>query len=112
MCLRRKKKGTSTVMSGGFCLRDSGIEQRTLQFLHIYCSNVNSYCSFPESNEQDPPDRTLDLPFFFRLKHTKSLKNPPSSAPSESLPFWFQGNFVAMFVFELLVKRISFVCIH
>ena len=36
--------GKSKVLSGGFCLRDSEAERRELQFLHIYCSNVNS-CS-------------------------------------------------------------------
>ena len=60
MCLRRKKKGKSKVMSGGFGLRDSETEQRALQLQHIYCSNVNSYCTSPESNKQNPPDRTLD----------------------------------------------------
>ena len=66
MCLRRKKQGKSKVLSGEFCLRDSEAEQRSLQFLHIYCSNLNSYCSALESNKQNPPDRTMDLPFFFR----------------------------------------------
>ena len=69
-----------------------------LQFLHIYCSNVNSYPSAPESNRQNTPDRTVDLPFFFRYKDITSLKNVPSPAPSESLPYWFQGNFAAIFV--------------
>ena len=35
MCLRRKKKGKSKVLSGRFCLRDSEAEQRALQLLHI-----------------------------------------------------------------------------
>ena len=67
MCLRRKKKGKSKVLCSGFCLRESEAEQRALQFLHIYCSNVNSYSSAPESNEQNPPDRTKYLPFLFRF---------------------------------------------
>ena len=49
MSFRRKKKGKSKVLSGGFCLRHSKEEHRALQFLHIYCSNSNSYSSAPES---------------------------------------------------------------
>ena len=59
MCLRRKKKGKSKVLCRGFCLRDSEAEQKALQFLHIYCSNVNSYSSAPELNRPNPPDITL-----------------------------------------------------
>ena len=98
MCLRRKKKGKSKVLSHGFCLHDSEAEQRPLQFLDIYCSIVTSYSLAPRSIKQNPRDRTLDLPFFFRLKHITSLKNLPSAAPSESCPFWFQGNFAALFI--------------
>ena len=50
MFVGRKKKGKSKVLSGGFCLRDLGAEQKALQFLYIYCSNVNSHYSAPESN--------------------------------------------------------------
>ena len=60
MCLGRKKKVKSKVLSRGFCLRDSEAEQRALKFLHIYCSNANSYSSAPESNRQNPQDRTMD----------------------------------------------------
>ena len=66
MCLKRKKKGRSKILSRGLCLRDSAAEQRALRLLHIHCSNVNSYSSAPESNTQNPPDGTMDLPFFFR----------------------------------------------
>ena len=98
MCLRRKKNDISIVLSGRFCLRDSKAEQRALQFLHIYCSNRNSYSSDPESNKQNPLDTIIiDLPFF-RYKHTTSLKNVPSPAPSESLPNWYQDNSAALFV--------------
>ena len=55
-------------MSRGFCLIDSETEQRALQFLHIYCSDERSHSSAPESNKQDPRDRTLDLSIFFRYK--------------------------------------------
>ena len=98
MCLRRKKKGKSKFLSRGFCLRDSEAEQRSLKFLHIYCSIVNSYSLAPRSIKQNPRDRTLDLPFFFCSKCLTSLKNLPSVAPSESFPYWFQGNFAALFV--------------
>ena len=66
MCSIRKKKGKSKVLLSGFYKRDSEFEQRALQFLHIYCSNVSSYFTAPESNTQNPPDRTMDLLFFFR----------------------------------------------
>ena len=72
MCVRRKKRGKSKLLSGGFCLRDSEAEQRALQFLHIYCLNFNSYSSAPESIRQNPRDRTMDLPFCY--KHMTSLK--------------------------------------
>ena len=86
MCLRREKKGKSKVLSCEFCLRDSEAEQKALQFLLIYCSNVHSYSSAPESNRPNLPDRTMDLPFFFRYKHLTSLKNVPLPTPIESLP--------------------------
>ena len=50
-------------------------------------------------------DRTLDLPFIFRYKHVTSLKNVPSSAPRESLPYWFQVNFAAMFVLNYCLSE-------
>ena len=107
-----KEEGKSKVLSRGFCLFDSETEQRALQFLHIYCSDVRSHSSAPESNNQNPRDRTLDLPISFRSKRIPSLKNLPSAAPNESSPYWFQGNFAASFVFEFLLERISFVCIR
>ena len=105
MYLKRKKKGISKVLSRGFCLRDSEAEQRALRFLHIHCSNVNSYSSAPESNTQSPPDRTMDLPFFFRYKHITSLKSLPLLALNESLPYWFHGNFAATFVLNFYLKE-------
>ena len=72
MSLRRNKKGKSKVLSGGFCVRDSEADQRALQLLHIYCSIANSYFAAPETNKKNLPDRTLDLPFFFRHVHCAS----------------------------------------
>ena len=105
MCFGRKKKGKSKVLSGGFCLHDSEAEQRALHSLHIYCSNVDSYSPALESNKQNPPDRTMDLPNFFRYKHITSLENLPSPAPRMSLPYWFQGNFAAMFVLNYWLRE-------
>ena len=105
MCLWRKKKGKSTVLSRAFCLFDPETEQRASQFLHIYCSDVRSHSSAPESNNQNPRDRTSDLPFFFHFKHLTSLKNLPSAAPNESLPCWFQGNFAASFVLNFCLRE-------
>ena len=82
MCLQRKNKGKSKLLRGEFCSFDLEAEQRALRLLHIYCSNVNSYSSAPESNKQNPPDRTL--PFSFRHKYITSLKNLPYPVPSES----------------------------
>ena len=41
ICLRRKKKGKSKVLSGRFCFLDSEAEQRALPFLYINCSNLS-----------------------------------------------------------------------
>ena len=81
------------------------MEQRALQFLHIYCSDVHSHSSAPESNKQNLRDRTLDLPSFFCYKHIPSLKNLPSPAPNESSPYRFQGNFAGSFVFNFCLRE-------
>ena len=93
------------MLSRGFCLFDSETEQRALQFLHICCSDVCSHSSAPESNKQNPRDRTLDLPFFCRYKRIPSLKNLSSPAPNKSLPYWFQGNFAASFVLKFCLRE-------
>ena len=97
--------GKSKVLSRGFCSRDSEAEQRLLQFLHIYCSIVHSYSSAPRSIKPNPWDKNLHLPFFFCYKHLTSLKNLPSPAPNESLPYWFQGNFVASFALNFWLRE-------
>ena len=58
MCLKRKK-GKSIVLSRGFCSFDSETEQRVLIFWHYHYSDVRSYSSAPESNKQNPRERTL-----------------------------------------------------
>ena len=73
--------------------------------MHICCSDVRSHSSAPESNDQNPRGGTLDLPFFCRYKHIPSLKNLPSPAPNESLPYWFQGNFAASFVLKFCLRE-------
>ena len=73
--------------------------------LHIHCSNVNSYSSAPESNRPNPQDKTMHFPFFFRYKHINSLKSLPLLTPSESLPYWFQGNFGATFVLNFCLRE-------
>ena len=110
MCLKRNK-GQYKVLSGEFCLRDSKVEQMALRFLHIYYSNVNSDSKAPESSKQNPPHRTLGLPFFSYYEHITCLKNLPSPAASESLPYWFQGSFAAMFVLNYWLREF-FVCIR
>ena len=66
---------------------------------------MHSHSSTPESNKQNPRDRTLDLSIFFRYKHIPSLKNLPSPTPNESSPYWFQGNFAALFVFNFCLRE-------
>ena len=66
---------------------------------------LHALCSVSESNKQNPRDRTLDLPFFFRYKHIPSLKNFPSPAPNDSLLYWFQGNFAASFVLNFCLRE-------
>ena len=56
MYLSRKKKGKSKVLSDRYCIHHSEEEQRALHLLHIFCSNVNSYSSAPESKKQTMPD--------------------------------------------------------
>ena len=71
MCLRRKKRGKSKVLSGGLSVHDSEAEQRTLQLLqralHIYCSIAHSYSSAPESNKLNP-GLALVSPVFISTK--------------------------------------------
>ena len=69
------------------------------------CKSRSALCSASESNKQNLRDRILDLPLFFRYKHITSLKNLPSPAPNESLPYWFQGNFVASFVLNFCLRE-------
>ena len=64
-----------------------------------------AFCSVSESSKQNPRDRTLDLPFFFRYKHIPSLKNLSSPVPNDSLPYWFQANFAASFVLNLFLRE-------
>ena len=46
----------------------------------------------------------MDLSFFFRYKHVTSLKKVPSPVLRESLTYWFQGNFAAMFVLNYWLR--------
>ena len=109
MCLRRKKKGKYKVLYGRFCLHDSETEQRALKLLHIYCSNVNSYCSAPESNKQNPPDRNLDLSSFFVI----SLLFKTFHHHHQARVFLLVSGQLCSYVgFQLLVERISFACIR
>ena len=47
----------------------------------------------------------MDLPFFFRNKDLTSLKNVPLPAPIKSLPYWFQGDFAAVFVLNYWLRE-------
>ena len=87
--LLRNYKGMSKVLSGGFCVHGLKALQKALHFLHIYCPNVNSYSTAPESNEQNPPNESLDLHFFFRYKQIILSKSLPLPASSANLPHWF-----------------------
>ena len=60
-----------------------------------------------ESGKQNPPDRTLDLPFFFRYEDITCFINHLSPAPGESLPYWFQDNFAVMFAWKFLLSAIA-----
>ena len=73
--------------------------------MHIYCSVVRSHSAAPESNKQNPRDRTLDLSIFFCYKQITSFNNLPSPAPKESLPYWFQGNFAASSVLNFCLRE-------
>ena len=47
----------------------------------------------------------MDLPFFFRNKDITSLKNVRCPAPSESLPYFFQDKFAALFVLSYWLRE-------
>ena len=74
--------------------------------------NNNAFCLASEASKQNPRHRTLDLPFFFHYQHMISLKNHPSLAQGESLPYWFRGSFYDCVCFDLPAERISLVCSH
>ena len=97
--------GKSKVLSRGFCLFDLGAAEGLRTSEQEICKNCNSLCSASESNKQNPRDSTLYLPIFFRYKHITSLRNLPSPAPNESLPYWFQGNFAASFVLNFCLRE-------
>ena len=72
--------------------------------------NRNALCSASEAKKQNLPDRTLDLPVFFRYKHITSLKCHLSLAQARASPTGFGATFSAVFVLNYLVERISFFC--
>ena len=106
MYLRRKKNGKCKVLSGGFVYVIQKPSRGITILAIFYCSNENSYPA-PESSKQNPPDRTLDLPFFFHYEHITSLKNLPSPTSGESLPHWLQDNFAAMFALNYRLREFT-----
>ena len=82
---------------------------RTKGFMQIFDEFFLKTKGFlPEVYEifwSEMPLGTLDLPFFFHLKHLTSLKNLPSPAPNEISPYWFQGNFAASFVLNFCLRE-------
>ena len=93
-----------------FCLADfvyliQELRSVCVRLSNKYAKNRNALCSVSESKKQNPRDRTLDSSIFFHYKHIPSLKNLPSPAPNESLPYWFQGNFAASFVFNFCLRE-------
>ena len=65
MCFRPTKKGKSKVPSRGFYLHDSEDEQRALQLLHMYFSNVISFT--PQLRSQIDQIRLAELLYGFTL---------------------------------------------
>ena len=108
MCLGRKKKDKSRVLSGGICVRDSEAEQREQRHYKscIFIAQLQTVTlQLLNQINKIRETRTLDLPFFFCYKHPASLRNLPSAAPSESQPYWFQGNFAAVFVLNYWLRE-------
>ena len=68
---------------------------------------ANHYSSAPEWNRQNPPDRTMDLPFFFRYKQITSLKKGPFARTNREFAMLVSGQLCSCCCFELLVERIS-----
>ena len=75
------------------------------------CKNDNALCSASEYIKQNLADRTLDLPFSFRLKHITSLK-PPVARTKREFAVLVSGQLCSYVCFELAVERILFVCIR
>ena len=48
----------------------------------------------------------MDVSFFFCYNDITSFKNVHSPAPSESLPYGFQGSFAAMFVLNFWLREV------
>ena len=61
--------------------------------------NYNAFCSASESNKQNPRDRTLDLPFFFRYKQILLLKTIFRVHKTRACPLRFGATFATEFVF-------------
>ena len=76
------------------------IQELRSKYLHL--SNKCARIVMPSARLLHP---VIDLPFVFRHKLIASLKWVSSPAPSESLPYWFQGNFAAMFVLNYWLRE-------
>ena len=109
--MKNKGRFCNTIASVALVLTSIQSDKRmqTKEILSSRISKQTKPQSCPEtskaSNKQNPRDRTLGLPFFFRCKHITSLKNLPSPAPNESLPYWFRGNFAASFVLKFCLRE-------
>ena len=55
--------------------------------------------------KQNPPDRALDLPFFFHYEHITFRKKLSSPARRKSLPHRFQCDFAIMFVLNYRLRE-------
>ena len=69
---RNKKKVNLKVCLEDFVYLIQELRSNCLHLSNKYATIVIALCSASESRKQNPQDKTLNLPFFFCLKHITS----------------------------------------
>ena len=84
----------SKMGEGNICIHNKGrisVQYNSIQYaIHTIASVALVHTSVQSKTKK------------FSQPVTQKQKSLPSPTPTGSLPHWFQGNFAAMFVFELL----------
>ena len=67
------------------------------------CKNCNVLCLVSESNKQNPRDRSLDLPFFFRYKDLPSFKKLPFARTKREFAVLVSGQLCGFVCLKFLI---------